>query len=100
MSGLAKGLHVRGSRFILCEFCDFTRYVSASKAVTMYHGCTHSISSENIVLERWRGGEEEGGGRNKNEKQIDRGAEEGDQRHTNVCFSELTRRHVQCSQGP
>ena len=61
MSALAKGLHVRGSRFILCEFCDLTRYVSASKAVIMYHGCTHSISSENIVLERRRrgGGEEE-----------------------------------------
>ena len=51
---------MRGSRFILCEFCDLTRYVSASKAVIMYHGCTHSISSENMVLERRRGGGEEG----------------------------------------
>ena len=28
----------------------------------MYHGCTHSISSENMVLERRRGGGEEGRG--------------------------------------
>ena len=33
--------------------------MSASKAVIMYHGCTHSISSENMVLERSRGGGEE-----------------------------------------
>ena len=60
---------MRGSRFILCEFCDFTRYVSASKAVIMYHGCTHSISSENMVLERRGGGEEE-------ERRRQRGEEE------------------------
>ena len=60
----------------MCEFCDFTRYVSASKAVIMYHGCTHSISSENMVLERRRGGggEERGrGGRQRGEGERRRG---------------------------